>query len=237
MLQNLWYEGLPQWVCQMDYHIVRTLFYVLLLTFCLPFILILYMFRVPFVDRFVRPPVSKFIFDVISYIVFLSFLFINASLERTHFRGGAPTEMEALIMIWLAGYTVRYARVIYRRRVFSLHVLTQSQSDLYQVIGILFFWVYFGLKVGLYVETRVKGAEVTSDRRVWPWYDPFLWCEVFYGVACAISVANLYSFFKVITFTSYIKYRIWQLQRQCHFGCIHRNLRCCRTYLHAEAIV
>ena len=146
VMQNVWYKGLPSWVCQQDKHVMRTFFYVILLTLGMPFILLLYMFRVPFVDRFVRPPVCKFLFDIITYTSFLVLLFINSAQENTHIRGARPSVLEIIIMVYLAGYTARFARVVLRRRCFFVQAYDQSRSAFYQFISIVLFWIYFIIK-------------------------------------------------------------------------------------------
>ena len=166
----------------------------------MPLIFILYMFRVPYIDRFVRPAVSKFIFDVASYLVFLGVIFLNSALDRDHTRGAPPTDLEVIVLIYVFGFTWRFVRQTLRRRgqFCGNYNVYNTTWQSYELFMLLLFWCYFLLKIGLWVEMEVTHNLVpTADRRRWLWYDPFLWCEAVYACACTLAVAQVYSFFKV----------------------------------------
>ena len=201
VLQNLWYKGLPEWVCQTSLHKLRAVTYVLILGLLMPFLFFMYMFRVPYVGRLLKPAVSKFIFDIFTYSVFLVLLYLNALLNRDHARGAALTETEMLILIHVLGYTARFLRQTIRRRgrLCGNYTTYNSTWRFNELFMLVFFLLYFGFKIGLWVQAMADPrVDPNINRRSWPWYDPFLWCEALYACASVLAVTQLYSFFKVL---------------------------------------
>ena len=169
----------------------------------MPFLFFLYMIRMPYIDRIVKPAVSKFIFDIFSFSVFLGLLYLNALLGKTPTRGAPLTVTEVLIFIYVIAFTGRFLRQATRRRgrLFGNYNVYNTTWRFYELLMLILFLTYFGIKIGLWVEVMVKGKSVlAADRRSWAWYDAFLWCEALYACATVLAVTQLYSFFKVATF-------------------------------------
>ena len=198
VMQSYWYSGLPDWVCQTHHHYFRMTAYVLALAVLMPIIFGLYMFRVTYVEKFVKPAANKFIFDSISFILFLFMLFIKVSLAGKHVRGGNLDALEWIIFIWVIGLTVRYVKMSFRRRdrFWTWVNVENSNWRFYELIMIASFWLHYILAFVVMGIAHAKN-EVGMDRCEWEPLDPYLWAEAFFALANILTVVQVYSFFKV----------------------------------------
>ena len=61
LMENAWYDGLPDWVCSPRWHTAFMALYGLLIFLFFPILIPLYMVRVPKVDRYLKPAAQRFL--------------------------------------------------------------------------------------------------------------------------------------------------------------------------------
>ena len=199
VMQNEWYRGLPDWVCRLKFHHLRLGLYTLLLFTFMPIIFFLYLFRLHFIERFVKPAANKFILDMCSFIYFLIMLFLKVSFGLKAERGGPPTVLDYFIFIWVIGLSVRYAKMSVRRRDRCRLLWSNAENSnwrIFELIMLLCFWIQYIILFVLAIDARVHPGPLLKRQEL-PGTDVFLWAEVFGACACTLTVVQVYSFFKV----------------------------------------
>lgn len=163
----------------------------------MPITMSLYMFRLPWVEQFVKPPVNKFILDTCSFIYLVLMIFIKVYFEYRPGRGDALGALDVLIFIWVIGLTVRYLGISIRRKDCWLSFINAENSDwrFHENLALVFFWVYYLIMIVLWAMVKAGSPKLTRERlETW---DAYLVAEAAFALASILTVIQVYSFFKV----------------------------------------
>ena len=78
VMEQVWFEGLPDWVKRSSVQTVPLFFYVAMWVLAWPFLCLAFMFKIhPWFITFMKAPINKFISDTISFLIFLGLLLAN----------------------------------------------------------------------------------------------------------------------------------------------------------------
>ena len=205
LLQRIWYNGRPHFFC---HGLLRTPFlmiYFFLWMIGLPFLSLIYMFHLSTrVQNLMSHPFNRFLSDTASYMAFLLLIFVDANLatEDKQKPAKSPSVIQWLIILWVVGMSLRYSKVLYRKRgglgLWRLSTALQDGSAVWHfsdLFLLLFFWLYIILRsagIAIHWSEREELHRRDLDEQ-----DPLLWSETFYVMAVMLAFARVNGLLKI----------------------------------------
>lgn len=207
LLQQAWYRGIPSFFCRSKNRHLFLLAYFVLWTFCFPFVCILHMLNMSRkATTLLQQPINKFISTTISYCLFLLVISLDVmdTDSAVHRNPAAfPTPIQWLIIAWFLGQTLRFARVMMRKRQkFLQSTMQQSLKDGHTIWNVgdlaLFamFFLYVTLwSIGIAIHWEDKNNPAYRRSHLGSW-DPLLLSDCAYSVFVILAFVRINAIFR-----------------------------------------
>ncbi len=136
---------------------------------------------------------NKFVAEVTSYIVFLTFLVYDV-IENGNNPDRTKASFNGVDDIVIALYVASYTRELIRvSLVYGLKIYKQDLWNIYDLVMTLFFIIAYSAAM----VSHVLGERDYECRARWPWYEPTLISEASYSVAIVLAFGRCLYVFKV----------------------------------------
>lgn len=147
-------------------------------------------------QRYMNPPIHRYILSTISYISFLTLLFIETNHDRdVGYRGGPRSGLEILIVLFVLGHCWEYSK---KFQTLGSKTFLAAWWNWYELMNItLFISTFF---VWYWASERSKTVP-RLPRMEWEWNEPDLIAEGLFGFSIILSFGKLLQIFRVSYWT------------------------------------
>ena len=195
VLQAAW---LDEWQDWRGMSFLAKLLRVLMRLILFPFLAVVYILipsPVDWLERYMRPPIHRYIMSTSSYVAFLILLFIVTNHDREpKYRGPPKSGLEWGIIVYVLGYTWDAFKRFQLQRA---QAFFGSWWNIYDIVDLLLFYCTFGIWYELW---QREASIPPKDRMEWEWNDPVLIAESLFGFATILSFGKLLQIFRVSTY-------------------------------------
>ncbi|XP_037071610.1 short transient receptor potential channel 4-like [Pollicipes pollicipes] len=144
--------------------------------------------------RYWHSPINKWMNWMASYLVFLSLILLESTLdEMSQFRGPPDSGLESLLVLWVVGIAASQVRQCWRRgrkRYFS------DSWHWYDTLMTVAFLASFGCWIWSYYDIVTYGNE-RLERKFWYQYDPTLIGEGLLAIASILAFGKTLYLFQI----------------------------------------
>ncbi|OQV25244.1 Short transient receptor potential channel 5 [Hypsibius exemplaris] len=168
----------------------------MILRICLfPFFMLIFLvipYPVEWLEKYMRPPIHRYILSTGSYLAFLILLFIETNHDRdAKYRGPPRSGLEWAILIYVIGYCWDLFK---KFQLQGISTFVSSWWNIYDILNMSLFFSTFGVWYWAYV--HAKGLPELT-RMEWEWNEPLLIAEGLFGFSTILSFGKLLQIFRV----------------------------------------
>ncbi|GAV03646.1 hypothetical protein RvY_14040-2 [Ramazzottius varieornatus] len=192
VLQAAW---LDEWQDWRGMSVLSKLLRLLMRLILFPFLALVYILMprpIQWLERYMRPPIHRYLLSTSSYLAFLILVFIVISHDReAKYRGPPQSGLEWGIIVYVLGYSWDAFKRFQLQRA---HTFFASWWNIYDLLDLLLFYCTFGIWYELW---QRQATVPPKDRMEWEWDDPVLVAESLFAFATILAFGKLLQIFRV----------------------------------------
>ncbi|XP_077983684.1 short transient receptor potential channel 4-like [Glandiceps talaboti] len=194
LLAELWYQGLPGW---RRYHMFLKALIIICIGMTFPLLSVCYLVApCSKLGKLSRLPFLKFLCHCASDFMFIVLLVLASQQmesfkERKNIRAPPPTQVEIVIIIYIAGYIWAEIKQLWDK---GVHEYIKDWWNLLDFIINSMYIATIGLRVTAYVQVSIS-SKYNLARSLWHAWDPTLVAEAVFAVANIFSSLRMFYLF------------------------------------------
>ncbi|XP_055355691.1 short transient receptor potential channel 4-like isoform X2 [Paramacrobiotus metropolitanus] len=145
-----------------------------------------------FVQRFMRPPIHRYVISTLFYLAFLLLLFIETNHDRDPtYRGPPRSGLEVIIVLYIVGSCWEFSKTWQNQ---GSKTFLAVWWNWYEALNLMLFFTTFSIWYWAFLRA---GSGPKLSRMQWQWNEPVLIAEGLFGFATILAFGRLLQIFRI----------------------------------------